>query len=91
MTRKDRIRYTIPEKKIINVRSMHISTPHDTGLTFTSKILVIIRGIATIANFFHILNILSEKMRVNNNEAEMKSGVNTKKGINSSNTQELQV
>lgn len=87
----DKIEYIIPDKKIIKVRSIQKRTPHDIGFTFTNKIPIIITGVATIANFFHILKTFSEKIRFNKSEAEITRGVKTRKGISSSNTQDPQV
>lgn len=77
--KKDNNEYTIPEKKIIKVLSTQIRTPQATGSTFISRILIIINGIANIANFFQILNTFSEKIKLNKSVAEIKRGVNIKK------------
>lgn len=79
VTRKDNIRYKIPERKIIKVLSTHNNTPHSIGFTFISRIPISINGTANIANFFHILKTRSEKNTTNNNDAEINRGVKIKK------------
>ena len=79
MTTMDKIKYKIPERKITNVRLTQNILPHSKGLCFVIIIKISIIGMAKIANFFQALNILSEKKTTNNNEAEIKRGINIKK------------
>ena len=75
VVKNERIRYTTPVKKIIKVLFTQIRIPQAIGLTLTNKIPIIIKGTATIANFFQTLNTRSEKISWNNKEAEIKRGV----------------
>ena len=75
VTSTDKARYIYPVKNIMNVRFTQIRLPQATGLTSTDKIPINISGMATIANFFQILNTRSEKIIRNNKEAEIKRGV----------------
>ncbi|MFA5773664.1 MAG: hypothetical protein WC908_03265 [Candidatus Paceibacterota bacterium] len=72
------------------MRSTQNIISHSLGVTFINKIPISINGIAKIANFFQILKTRSEKNTTNNNEAEIKRGVKTNIGINSSKNKVLQ-
>ena len=89
VARIDRTNYNYPVKKIMKVRFTQMRLPHATGLTSTDRIPISISGIASIANFFQILKTRSEKIIRNINEAEIKRGVYTIKGINSLKTHVL--
>jgi hypothetical protein len=73
------IKYNIPEKYIINVRSTQNIMSHSSGITLINKIPINIRGTAKIANFFQTPKTLPEKNTTNNKDADIKRGVKINK------------
>ncbi len=76
-------RYKLPVKNTTKVRLTHKNIPQESGSAFVITINNSIIGIENIENFFHILNILSEKKITKNDDTAINKGVNIKKEVNS--------